>query len=357
MSLSMMLDLQDLGWDDGWRESFEPYRNEGLEPARVAVQHRGGYVVLAERGEVRAEAARRLVREGALATVGDWVALRYLESERRGIVDAVLPRRTKFSRKTPFQETAEQVVAANVDTVFLVSGLGHDFNLRRIERYLATGWESGAQPVIVLTKTDLRPEDVADAVAQVEAIAFGAPVHAISAKTGEGMEQLDPYLVPGRTIALLGSSGVGKSTIVNRLLGEERLETREVRAGDERGRHTTTHRELVALPRGALLIDTPGMRELQLWDASDGLDQAFSEVTSLFAECRFGDCAHESEPGCAVRAALEDGRLPRERWESYLKLQRELEALAAKTDKALAAERRRRWKQVHKEVRGRIRPR
>jgi ribosome biogenesis GTPase len=350
LSLSMTLDLEQLGWDDGWSASFEPYRDEGLEPARVAVQHRGGYVVVAERGELRAEAARKLVRERALATVGDWVALRYLPGEERALVEAVLPRRTKFSRKAahgPSELTEEQVVAANVDTVFVVSALGRDVNVRRLERYLATAWESGAQPVIVLTKSDLHPELVPTVRGELDAVAIGVPVHAISNVTGEGVDALEPYLVRGRTVALIGSSGVGKSTLVNRLVGHDLLATREVRA-DEKGRHATSHRELVVLPGGALLIDTPGMRELQLWDVSDGLDEAFADVVALAQQCRFSDCAHETEPGCAVRAALAEGRLPAERWESYRKLQRELEALRAKTDKGFAAERRREWRKVHK---------
>jgi ribosome biogenesis GTPase / thiamine phosphate phosphatase len=350
LSLSMTLDLKELGWDDGWSAAFEPYRKDGLEPARVAVQHRGGYVVLAERGELRAEAARKLVREGALATVGDWVALRFLPGDERALVEAVLPRRTKFSRKAahgPSELTEEQVVAANIDTVFVVSALGRDLNVRRLERYLATAWESGAQPVIVLTKSDLHPELVAAAREEVGAIAFAVPVHAISNVTGEGVDELQAYLAPGHTVALLGSSGVGKSTLANRLVGHELLATREVRA-DEKGRHTTSHRELVVLPGGALLIDTPGMRELQLWDVSEGFDEAFADVVALAQRCRFGDCAHESEPGCAVRAALADGRLPADRWESYRKLQRELEALRAKTDKAFAADRRRQWRKVNK---------
>ena len=346
MSLSMTLDLKALGWDDDWSESFEPYKNEGLEPARVAVQHRGGYVLVGERGELRGEAARRLVREGDLATVGDWVAFRLLPGEERALVEAVLPRRTKFSRKAAGPSgDQEQVVAANVDTVFVVSALGRDLNVRRLERYLATAWDSGAQPAIVLTKADLHRELVDDALREVATVAFGVPVHPISNVTGEGLDALGQYLRPGRTVALIGSSGVGKSTLVNRLVGTELLATREVRA-DERGRHTTSHRELVALPTGGLLIDTPGMRELQLWDVSEGLGDAFADVTSLFAECRFNDCAHETEPGCAVRAALDEGRLAPDRWASYQKLQRELEALRLRGDTAAASERRRTWRRM-----------
>jgi ribosome biogenesis GTPase len=342
--------LESLGWNDHYAEAFAPYEEQGLVPARVAVQHRGGYVVLTEDGELEAEAARRQVRSGELAGVGDWVALRLLP-EGQAIVEAVLPRRTAFTRKETMDRTGEQIVAANVDTVFLVSALGHDLNLRRLERYLTAAWDSGAEPVIVLTKADLHPGAVPEAVADVEAIAFGVPVHAVSNVTGEGLDALDRYLGPGRTVALLGSSGVGKSTLVNSLLGEERMATAAVREDDERGRHTTSHRELVPLPGGALLLDTPGMRELQLYADEEALDTAFADVAELAAECRFSDCTHEHEPGCAVQAALEDGRLAPERWESYRKLQAEIRALEIRQDKRLQSEQRKRWRQFSRSMR------
>ena len=339
--------LESLGWSPFFDEAFRPHRDEGLVPARVAVQHRGGYVVLTEDDELEAEAARRLVRTGELAAVGDWVGLRRL-SDDQAIVEVVLPRRTVFSRKETMDRVGEQIVAANVDTVFLVSALGHDLNLRRLERYLTAAWDSGAEPVIVLTKSDLHPGDVAEAVADVEAIAFGVPVHAVSNVTREGLDELERYLGQGRTVALLGSSGVGKSTLVNSLLGEERMATAEVRADDERGRHTTSHRELVPLPGGALLLDTPGMRELQLWADEEALETAFADVSELAAQCRFSDCTHDHEPGCAVAAALEDGRLDPHRWESYRKLQAEIRALEIRQDKALQSAQRKRWRQLER---------
>jgi ribosome biogenesis GTPase / thiamine phosphate phosphatase len=344
------LTLESLGWNDHYAAAFAPYQEQGLVPARVAVQHRGGYVVLTEDGELEAEAARRQVRSGELAGVGDWVALRLLP-DGQAIVEAVLPRRTAFTRKETMDRTGEQIVAANVDTVFLVSALGHDLNLRRLERYLTAAWDSGAEPVIVLTKADLHPGEVPEAVADVEAIAFGVPVHAVSNVTGEGLDALDPYLGPGRTVALLGSSGVGKSTLVNSLLGEERMATAEVREDDERGRHTTSHRELVPLPGGALLLDTPGMRELQLYADEEALDTAFADVAELAAECRFSDCTHDHEPGCAVQAALEEGRLAPERWESYRKLQAEIRSLEVRQDKRLRSEERKKWRQFSKSLR------
>jgi ribosome biogenesis GTPase / thiamine phosphate phosphatase len=327
--------LEALGWNQFFAEAFAPYEPEGLIPGRVAVQERGGVVLFTAAGIFRAEVANRLAREGEQVVAGDWVAAEQLLGEDRAIVRAVLPRRSRFARKEPWL-TEEQVVAANVDTVFLVTDCGRDFKPRRLERYLTAAWDSGAAPVIVLTKSDLAA-DVSETVAEAEAIAFAVPVHAVSSVTGEGLGEFDPYLLPGRTVALLGSSGVGKSTLVNRLLGEDLLATAELRR-DGRGRHTTTHRELVHLPGGALLLDTPGMRELQLWADESALDETFADVVELARECRFSDCAHGQEPGCAVRAALGNGSLPQIRWESYSKLQRELRALAVKQDVRLRSE-------------------
>ncbi len=348
-----MHELEALGWTDELGASFEQYRRQGLVPGRVAVQHRGACDVLTEVGELRCDLPGRLFHEAAspadLPAVGDWVAVDRRAGEPAGTIRAVLPRRTKFSRKTAWQATEEQVLAANVDVVFLVSSLNEELNLRRIERYLTLGWESGAKPVIVLTKADL-VDDPAALVATVEAVAFGVPVIPLSNRTGAGLEGVRDHLGAGVTVALLGSSGVGKSTLVNTLAGAELLATQEIR-DDGKGRHTTTRRELVQLPGGGLVIDTPGMRELQLWAADDGLDEAFDDVTALFADCRFSDCAHEVEPGCAVQAALADGRLDPDRWESYLKLQRELEHLERKLDKRAESEARKRWKALGAEAR------
>jgi ribosome biogenesis GTPase len=339
-------DLTALGWDDAFAEELEPHRRAGLIPGRVAVQHRGAYDVLTAEGELRCDVAGRLYEEAAspadLPAVGDWVAVAARPDERAGTVQAVLPRRTKFSRKTAWQASEEQVLAANVDVALIVTSLNEDLNLRRLERYLTLAWESGARPVLVLTKADLA-DNVPEGVAAVESVAFGAAAIAVSSVTGEGLDELRAHLGPGVTAALLGSSGVGKSTLVNTLAGEELLETREIR-DDGKGRHTTTRRELIQLPGGALVIDTPGMREVQLWIAEEGLEEAFSDVTELFEHCRFSDCAHESEPGCAVKEAIENGTLAPERWESYLKLQRELAHLERRLDKRAQAEERKRWR-------------
>jgi ribosome biogenesis GTPase len=339
--------LQELGWDDTWASGLERFEDDNLIPGRVAAQYRGEYVVWTETGEVRAEAAGRLRYErsvgGELPAVGDWVALR----DGQAVIQEVLPRRSAFRRKAAGFDSVDQVLAANVDTVFLLNGLDDDFSLRRIERYLTTAWESGAEPVVVLTKADLC-DDVAAALVQVETVTIGTPVHAVSNVTDEGHDALAPYLSPGRTIVLLGSSGVGKSTLLNRLAGRELMRTAGL-AADGTGRHTTTHRELVVLPSGALVIDTPGLRELQLFQGD--MDTSFQDVQLLAADCRFRDCAHTHEPGCAVLAAVDDGRLELDRLRSWRKLQRELEAIAARTDRRLRAARKRRWKQHARSIR------
>jgi ribosome biogenesis GTPase / thiamine phosphate phosphatase len=303
------------------------------------VQHRGVYVLATAEGEVEARITGRLRFDGDLPAVGDWVA------HAEGLIHGVLPRRTAFVRRAAGNETVEQVLAANIDTVFLVMAFYRDLNPRRLERYLALAWESGAEPAIVLTKLDLA-EDADAAIAEVESVAIGVPVHPVSAVTGEGLDELEPYLAPGRTVVLLGSSGVGKSTLVNALLGEERQATKEIRAFDGRGRHTTTARELIGLPGGGLVLDTPGMRELQLWEAAEGLIGTFADVDELALACRFSDCGHESEPGCAVRDAVDPDRL-----ESWRKLGRELRHLELKQDARARSEARKEWRRFTKSMR------
>lgn len=345
------MSIERFGWSTEMEEAFAPRRAGGLVPARVVVQQRGRYTVEAEDGERAAEPAGRLRHEaasGGLPVTGDWVAVR-AGAAGPAVIEAVLPRRTAFVRKAAGEATVAQVVAANFDLAFVVAALPDDVNLRRLERYVTAVWESGASPVVVLTKTDLA-DDVAGSALAVAAVAPGVAVHAISSVTGEGVADLHALLAPNRTAVLVGSSGVGKSTLVNRLLGRERQAVAGLRA-DGRGRHTTTHRELVPLPRGGLLLDTPGMRELGLWAEEESLDAAFDDVAALASACRFADCTHEHEPGCAVLAAVDDGRLDAARLESYRKLGRELAYLERRTDARAHAEERRKWRAINREQR------
>ena len=336
------MSLTRLGWTPRLEEAFRPYGARGMIPARVAVEHRSVYVLYAETGELMATLAGRLrhaaeqgTEGGDRPAVGDWVAVAPPPGEGRAVVRAVLPRSSRFARKAAGRATEEQVVAANVDVVFVVTAAGGDVNPRRLERYLALAWESGATPAVVVSKADVDP-DPAETMRLVSGVALGVAVHRVSSVTGEGLDEIRAYLREGRTVALIGSSGVGKSTLVNALLGEERQTTAEVR-DDGRGRHTTTRRELIPLPAGGLLLDTPGMRELQLWDAAAGVAGAFEDVAALAAACRFVDCRHENEPGCAVLAAVETGRLDPGRLESFRKLRAELEYLDARHDEAARA--------------------
>lgn len=337
--------LTELGWDDGFAGAFNALASGAeLEPGRVAIEFNHIYRVSLESGDCDARLSGRLKhrarRRSELPAVGDWVVLRRSQDHEHAAIHAVLPRRSAFSRRMAGQVTDEQVVAANVDVLFVVMGLDADFNVRRLERYLLLAREGGAAPVVLLTKPDLSA-DVSEQTSGVRALAGTAPVHVLSPKRGDGLDQLTPYLTRGRTATLVGSSGAGKSTIINRLAGAEVRRTREVRPSDARGRHTTTHRELIILPGGALIIDTPGMRELQLWDVGEAVRQTFDDIEALVGGCRFGDCRHRGEPGCAVRGAIEDGQLDEARLGSYLKLQDELAALAADREIRLQREERR----------------
>ncbi len=329
------VDLTVYGWDARWQAAFRPFADEGLTPARVAIEYNHLLRLYTTSGDIRGRHSGKLLHEAAgrsaMAAVGDWVAIRTQPGERTATIEAILPRRTRFSRKAAGELTEQQVVAANIDVVFIVMGLDRDYNPRRLERYLVLAQDSGATPQVLLSKADL-VDDVAPRIAECQAVAPGADIYAVSVRDGRGLDRVRAALPPGHTGALLGSSGAGKSTLINQLIGEERLATAAVRSSDQRGRHTTRHRQLVLLPWGGLLIDTPGMRELQLWTAPDAADATFEDIDEIAAGCRFADCGHRSEPRCAVRTAVEEGRLAATRLESYYKLQAEARALGAKQD-------------------------
>lgn len=317
--------LAGLGWNRFFEQAFAALETGGLSPARVVREERERYLVCGEAGEMTAEVPGRFrfeaVTESRFPAVGDWAAVKPLGPDR-GLIVSVLPRRSALSRKEAWNRTSEQVIAANIDTVLLVCGLDQEFNPRRIERYAVAMRQSGATPVIILNKTDVCP-DLAARIAELQGVANGIPVHPVSALEEKGLDTLDAYLRPSETIAFIGSSGVGKSTIINRLLGAERQTTGAVSESVGKGRHVTTRRELIVLPGGGLLIDTPGMRELQLWGDETDVDRAFEDIEELARACRFRDCRHQGEPGCVVRAALETGDLAPERFRNYVKLLRE----------------------------------
>jgi ribosome biogenesis GTPase / thiamine phosphate phosphatase len=317
--------LAELGWDDRFAAAFEPWQSKNdVHPGRVAIEFNQIFRIYVNDGELDAVTAGRLKHRATsraeLPAVGDWVAVRKRASEDRGVIVAMLPRRSAFTRRAAGEPTGEQVVA-------IVMGLDGDYNLRRLERYLLMARESGASPAILLTKPDLCV-DLSAHIREVTSLAGDVVVHVVNARAGEGVEPIRDHFAPGRTAALLGSSGVGKSTIINRLVGADIRRTQEVREADSRGRHTTSHRELVMLPSGGLIIDTPGMRELQLWDASEAVRETFDDIEAMAAGCHFSDCRHRDEPRCAVKAAVADGTLRPDRLDSYVKLQDELAELA-----------------------------
>src|SRR5689334_1269013 len=342
-------DLTTFGWSEFFEANFKSYAKDGFTAGRVALEHKNLFRVYTQYGEVFAEISGKLRHEATSRrdwpAVGDWVVIRTRPEGGRVMIHAVLPRRTCFARKLAGARSEEQIVGANVDTVFLVTSLNQDFSLRRIERYLITARESGVHPIVILSKSDLC-DRVADSIDEMQVVARDVPIHAISVVTGSGLHDIAQYFQHGQTVALLGSSGVGKSTLINHLAGVDRLKVQTVRESDDRGRHTTTHRELIFLPAGGLLLDTPGMRELQLWDGDERLQLVFDDIEVLAAGCFFSDCRQRAEPRCSDREALDAGTIDTARYESYEKLQKELKYVARRKDKLSEILERKKWKKL-----------
>jgi ribosome biogenesis GTPase len=349
--------LEDWGWDARWAEAFGDDAAKGYFPARLVEEQRGLFQIVSERGVKGARTPGAMRHKAAdrssLPAVGDWISAEAVPGDKAVLIRRILPRRTKLSRKAAGETMEEQVIAANLDTVLVMTALNADFNARRLERFLTVSLESGAEPVLVLNKLDACPEP-GPYLEQARLAAGKAAVVAISAKTAAGLDALAAWIKPGRTVGLIGSSGVGKSTLVNRLAGNEGIKTAETRASDERGRHTTTHRQLFILPGGGILLDTPGMREMQFWDSEQGLAKTFDEIEALAPSCRFKDCAHDAEPGCAVKAAVEAGTVAPERLESWRKLKKEAGFEARRKDPVLQLTEKQKWKSLTKAARKRI---
>lgn len=325
-----LMDLGALGWTREYEAAHAPYADKGWVPGRVALEDKHAYVVLTREGNwaavVPGRMLHRSMNRSSLPKVGDWVSIRPMPEGGKGVIEVVLPRRTQLVRKEAGRRVEEQILATNVDLAFVVMALDQSYNLRRLERFLVMVREGGAAPVVVLNKADVAT-DRAAREAQAAEVARNAQVTVVSARTGEGMETLERCVSPGITIAFIGTSGVGKSSLINRLYGEEIQATLDVREADAKGRHSTTWRELILLPKGGVVIDTPGMREFHMWVAQDGLREAFPDVEELAVGCHFRSCTHTVEKRCAVLRAVEEESLPRERYQSYLKLRHETEYL------------------------------
>lgn len=352
----MHIDLTSYGWDTATAISFEPLAAQGYLPGRVLAEHRQHYLVVTSEGEGTAVVSGRMRYQASVPadypTVGDWVVLGPRQrSTDRFKIHAVLPRSTRISRKSTGEHASEQIMGANIDTLLIMTSLNQELNLRRLERYLVLARNSGAQPVLLLNKADLCPEPEA-ALEALKDIAQDIPVLILSALTNLGLEQLQPYLYEGQILAMIGSSGVGKSTLLNALLGQEVQRVQQIRVQDARGRHTTVHRQLFLLPeKRGLILDVPGLREIQLWEGGEGLDAAFSDIQTLISHCRFPDCRHDKEPNCAVREALNTGLLDKKRWRNYLKLSNETLYLEQRKAEQRAIENRIRAKNKYKQAR------
>lgn len=356
-----MWSLIEYGWDKDYEKVFNSLADSGefggkpdLEPARVCSEQKNIYRLISRHGEISGEVSGKFrfnaAGTGDFPAVGDWVAAEIRPGEGNATIHAVLPRRSKFSRKAAGGRPDEQIAAANFDYVFIIASLNHDLNSRRLERYLTAAWESGGLPVLILSKADLS-EDTDSIKLMMESTAPGVPVHAVSALSGHGLDELSIYTSKGKTIVFMGSSGVGKSTLLNRLAGNEIMEVNDIREDDSKGRHTTTYRQLALVPSGCMIIDTPGMRELTVWDGDEGIGAAFNDIEELGRKCRFRDCRHGNEPGCAVNEAVRAGTLSAERLAGYIKLQKEISFLERKKGHKLVQAGKVREKALSKSIR------
>lgn len=347
------MNLNKLGWHAFFEAHLESFRYANASIGRICSEHKSSYKLFSEHGELNAIISgkfRNACKEQEdFPVVGDWVLFDLIKNENKAIIQSILPRRSKFSRRAAGKETKEQVLAANIDTTFIVCALNYDFNLRRIERYLSMVWQSGANPVIILTKPDLCANSACK-LSEVQEIAFGVDIHLVDNLSKSGIDALLPYCIQGRTIVLLGSSGAGKSSLINNLLGDNKMQVKELRKNIDKGQHTTTHRQMFVLPLGGLVIDNPGLRELQLWDVDDGISNCFNEIEFIAENCRFNDCKHQGEPGCAVRKAIEDGILDAKRLENYLKMLKEQEYISSCQTQSAAQIERKKWKGIHKQI-------
>lgn len=348
-----MTNINSLGWNEFFENHFKQYKQQGFEVGRVAIENKTNYQIITEYGEAIGEVSGKLLfvseSQSELPKVGDWVVISLFDENTKAVIHEVLPRRTKISRKGADRKTTEQVIAANIDTVFIVQALDDNFNINRLARYLVTVNQSGAKPVVILNKSDLC-NDVPDKISEMKKFDTDLEIFAVSASNNSGIEKLKESINKGETIAFVGSSGVGKSTLINVLLGSDKLKTNTIRENDSRGKHTTTRRELIVLQDGGILIDTPGMRELGLWNAENGLSQTFSEFEEYAAQCRFADCTHTHETGCAVLQAVKDGTITQQQYNNYLKLRKELKYLERKQDKFAELEEKKKWKNIGKEI-------